>query len=154
MARGDAAASSASTASPAAGAGIALNATPDDDGRLSLSAGDLRFALDAPDCRRSGTMLLVCDEATLVVTRAGAPAQTLRPAVLYVNPSATLYRGPSDGRDRSKSHTLRSPMSTATAPTTWRCGPACAAVTAARPTTSTCGTPHAGPSCAAMRSRR
>lgn len=106
MARGDAGASSASTASPAAGAGIALNATPDDDGRLSLSAGDLRFALDAPDCRRSGTMLLVCDEATLVVTRAGAPAQTLRPAVLYVNPSATLYRGPSDGRDRSKSQTL------------------------------------------------
>lgn len=96
-----------STAGGAAETRIETNAAPDDTGRTTLSAGDLRFELTAPSCRPVSNTLSVCDEnVELTVTRADAGSQKLRPAALYLNAEGTLYRGPVAQRDRRESQTI------------------------------------------------
>lgn len=91
----------------AAEARIEANAAPDDAGRMTLSAGDLRFALTAPACRSVSKGLSVCDKAVeLIATHSDGTRQTLQPAALYLNARGTLYRGPLAGRDRRQSQTI------------------------------------------------
>ena len=90
-----------------ADAPIEANAVPDDAGRMTLSAGDLRFALTVPSCRPVSDALSVCDKSVeLTATRADDAGQTLRPAALYLNARGTLYRGPSARRDRRESQSI------------------------------------------------
>ena len=90
-----------------ADAPIEANAAPDDAGRMTLSAGDLRFALTVPSCRPVSDALSVCDKSVeLTATRADGASQTLRPAALYLNARGTLYRGPSARRDRRESQSI------------------------------------------------
>ncbi len=101
MLRGD------KVATTAAGAQMAMNATPDDAGRMTLSAGDLRLELTAPSCRPVSTGVSICDEnVELVATRADGASQTLRPAALYLDARATLYRGDLARRDTRNSQSI------------------------------------------------
>jgi|GEM_PF-382882 len=78
-----------------------------ESGRMTLSAGDMRFALSAPSCRPVSEGLSVCEgNVQLTATRADGGSQTLRPAALYLNERATLYRGALAQRDRSASQSI------------------------------------------------
>lgn len=86
---------------------IEANAALDNSGRMTLSAGDMRFALSAPSCRPVSDGLSVCEgNVQLIATRADGASQTLRPAALYLNQRATLYRGAVAQRDRSASQSI------------------------------------------------
>lgn len=86
---------------------IEANAALDASGRMTLSAGDMRFALSAPSCRHVSDGLSVCEgNVQLTATRADGASQTLRPAALYLNQRATLYRGAVAQRDRSASQSI------------------------------------------------
>ncbi len=86
---------------------IEANAAPDEAGRMTLSAGDMRFELTAPSCRPVSDGLSVCEEnVQLTATRADGLSQTLRPAALYLNERATLYRGAVAQRDRRASQSI------------------------------------------------
>ena len=78
-----------------------------ESGGMTLSAGDMRFALSAPSCRPVSEGLSVCEgNVQLTATRADGGSQTLRPAALYLNERATLYRGALAQRDRSASQSI------------------------------------------------
>ena len=86
---------------------IEANAALDQTGRMTLSAGDMRFELSAPSCRPVSDGLSVCDRnVQLTATRAEGVSQTLRPAALYLNERATLYRGDVAQRDRRASQSI------------------------------------------------
>lgn len=86
---------------------IEANAALDPAGRMILSAGDMRFALIAPSCSPVSDGLSVCDRnVELTATRADGASQTLRPAALYLNERATLYRGAVAQRDRRASQSI------------------------------------------------
>lgn len=86
---------------------IEANAALDESGRMTLSAGDMRFALTAPSCSPVSDGLSVCEGSVqLTATRADGVSQTLRPAALYLNERATLYRGAVAQRDRRASQSI------------------------------------------------
>ena len=86
---------------------IEANAALDESGRMTLSAGDMRFVLTAPSCRPVSDGLSVCEgNVQLTATRADGTSQTLRPAALYLNQRATLYRGAVAQRDRRASQSI------------------------------------------------
>ncbi len=86
---------------------IEANAAPDESGRMTLSAGDMRFELSAPSCRPVSDGLSVCEgNVQLTATHADGASQTLRPAALYLNQRATLYRGAVAQRDRRASQSI------------------------------------------------
>ena len=86
---------------------IEANAAPDESGRMTLSAGNMRFALTAPSCRLVSDGLSVCEgNVQLIATPADGASQTLRPATLYLNDRATLYRGAVAQRDRRASQSI------------------------------------------------
>ncbi len=86
---------------------VEASAALDESGRMTLSAGDMRFALSAPSCRPVSDGLSVCEgNVQLTATRADGASQTLRPAALYLNQRATLYRGPVAQRDRRASQSI------------------------------------------------
>lgn len=78
-----------------------------ESGRMTLSAGDMRFTLTAPSCRPVSDGLSVCEgNVQLIATPADGASQTLRPAALYLNQRATLYRGAVAQRDRRASQSI------------------------------------------------
>lgn len=86
---------------------VQANAVPDATGRMTLSAGDMRFELSAPSCKPVSEGLSVCDRnIELTATRADGARQTLRPAALYLNERGTLYRGSTAQRDRRESQSI------------------------------------------------
>lgn len=86
---------------------VEANAALDQAGRMTLGAGDMRFELNAPSCSAVSDGLSVCEKnVRLTATRADGASQTLRPAALYLNQRATLYRGALAQRDRGASHSI------------------------------------------------